>query len=232
MKKLLCALPLLLFVYLSSGQATDRNYIEFGVDLSTPLIWAVGGDRDYSEVEFIYRESQRDRDLRFKVGVSNYNYFGQKLIVNRRLMSSDTAILEQERVEYLPKTSYLLSLGFSKNLPKRQLPIYYGVDFNLGLSRGTAVADRLMVANGEEEVKSRSWTENSALVVGLTPLLGVKWDISEQILFGVEFGYAMNTTMGRMKYRDIDGQLINNRFSFFDFGVDRLINDIVLLVKI
>ena len=85
MKKFLCSLQLLILINLAYAQNEINDHVEFGIDISTPIIWTLGGDRNYSELEFIYRESKLNTDLRFKLSINNYNYIGIELIEGRQI---------------------------------------------------------------------------------------------------------------------------------------------------
>lgn len=232
MRILCCSLLFLLVTTTSSAQHALQSQIEFGIDLSNILIWASGGNRSYQEFELIYRESRQGHDLRFKFNIGNYNYFGEELIFARQIEGSQTEQLEYVNVDYQPKISYLSSIGFTRYLKNNDLPIYYGIDGNIGLARGAAATSlRTIRLNGEQN-KLLHLEQNNLLVFGLTPVLGLKKDLTDRILFGIEFGINMNAVRGQLSYQDENGVRVSRTTNRLDLGLNRLINDIVFLIKL
>lgn len=233
MKKILLFLPLF---FLSSpslfSQGTVGHHIEFGVDLTSIIIWASGGDRDYSEFKFIYRESTPDLDSRFKLTISDFNYLGKKVFLSRQIENNQPNRLTYLEVGYTPEISYLLSIGLGKYLKENELPVYFGADLNVGLSRGEMRTDLREITVGKENRMLQKSIQNNLFLLGVNPFVGTKLKITENILFGLEFGININAPLGKLKYQNEAGQTLEESFNRLDLGLDRLINDITLLINI
>ncbi len=214
------------------AHSQDNDHIEFGIDVITPLIWAVGGDRAFDEFEFLYRESQQDKDLRIKLSINNYNYVGKELILGKQIEDNSPISLTYFHANYHPKTSYFLSLGIVKYLSNNKLPVYYGLDGNIGLASGEIKTTMSTIMTGEEIVDTKFRKRNNMVVLGVTPVLGVKKQLTENILFGIEFGINVHSVFGKLEYEDDQGQPATEKVNRFDVGFDRIINDVAFLIKI
>lgn len=232
MKKLLNLFLFLISINLIYGQDRISHQIEFGIDLTTPIIWASGGDREYNEFEFIYRESQLDKALRFKLNITNYNFYGKELVKVKQIEDNKPISLKYVQTNYIPKTSYVASIGFSKNLKNNKLPIYAGIDGNVGLGRGETWTNLRTIMLGEEREQTLYRQKNNLVLLGVTPLIGVKLELTERILFGIEFGASLNTILGKIEYNDENGEMNTTNITRFELTLNRIINDIVLLIKI
>ena len=69
------------------------------------------------------------------------------------------------------------------------------------------------------------------LLIFLSTLV-VKKNLTDRIVFGIEFGATFNTLIGKMEYNDAPGKKQSLRVRQFDPILDRLINDIVLMIRI
>ena len=232
MKKLLNLLLLSILINVIYGQDKISPQIEIGIDLTTAIIWASGGDREYNEFEFIYRESQLEKDLRFKLNITNYNFFGKELVKVKQIEDNKPISLKYVQTKYFPKTSYIGSIGFSKNLKNNKLPIYVGIDGNVGIGRGETWTNLRTIMLGDEREQTLYRQKNKLVLLGVTPLIGVKLDLTESILFGIEFGASLNTILGKIEYKDENGEMNTTNITRFELTLDRIINDIVLLIKI
>ena len=211
------------------GQNDLKHQIEFGIDLTTIIIWASGGNRPYSEFEFIYRETYEKKDLRFKLGINSYNYYGKELILGKQIEDNKPISLKYLQVTYSPKLNYIASIGLSKYLKENVLPIYYGMDVNLGISRGRISTNIREIMLGEENKVTVSNRDNNLLVLGITPVIGLKKHITDKILFGIEFGIHLNSVLGNIEYIDENQEIVKESANHFELGLDRIINGITLL---
>ena len=232
MKELLCFLLFLNLTNLICAQNIISHQIEFGIDLTTPIIWASGGDRSYHELEFIYRESQYDKDLRFKLNINNYNFYGRELVAAKQLEDNKPISLKYVQVKYIPRTSYVASLGISKYLSENKLPIYFGLDWNIGMGRGETWTNLKTIILGEDSTETIFRKGNSLMILGVTPVIGIKKDITERIVFGIEFGASANAILGKIEYRNANGETNTVNVDRLELTLNSIINDIVLLIKI
>lgn len=224
----------LFFIALISNvraQSGSHN-IEFGIDLTGPIIIASGGQRPYNEVDFLYREAQEQGDLRFKLSISNHNYYGIEIFSSRLLDDNQPEYQTYFQAIYKPKTSYLLSIGVSRYLPQNELPVYTGLDFNVGLARGSVSTHLMEKRLGKEELQTISTQGSNFMILGITPFLGFKRELTEKILFGIEFGTGLNFVTGKLEHLDENEEVHNKSVNRLDFHLNRLINDIVLLIKL
>ena len=60
----------------------------------------------------------------------------------------------------------------------------------------------------------------------------VKKNLTDRIVFGIEFGATFNTLIGKMEYNDAPGKKQSLKVRQFNPILDRLINDIVLMIRI
>jgi len=67
-------------------------------------------------------KSTPDLDSRFKLTVSDYNYLGKEIFLNRQLEDNQPNSLTYLEVGYTPEISYLLSIGLGKYLKKMNYP--------------------------------------------------------------------------------------------------------------
>ena len=232
MKQLLSAALLLISSNLICAQNNIGHHIELGIDLTTPLIWASGGDRPYNEVEFIYREAQSDKDLRFKLNINNGNFYGNSLVEVRQIEDNKPESLKYVQTDFVPSTSYIASIGIAKYLKENQLPIYYGVDGNVGVGRAETWTNLRTIMLGEESERPLYKHKNHLILLGATPFLGVKKELTERIVFGIEFGISLNTILGKVEYYTENGEMNTAQVNRLDMSLNRLINDIVLLIRI
>jgi hypothetical protein len=231
MQRLICAFFFITLTIHGNTQSKSHN-IEFGIDLTGPIILASGGRRPYTEVEFIYREAQERGDLRFKLNINNYNYYAKELILSSLIEDNKPQSLTYFQARYFPRTSYLASIGLSKYLPNNDLPIYTGLDLNAGIGRGTVSIIVVEETLEQEDSQIRSTHNNNFVVLGLTPFIGIKGHLTEKILFGIEFGTSLNFVSGKLEYLNEQDEMNRVPVNRLDLNLNRLINDIVFLIKI
>ena len=232
MKKILIVLSILISYAPIFSQNEISNYTKFGIDIIPALNFAIDGNREFDEFEFIYRESRENTDLRVKFGISNYNFIGAKLISIVKIEDNSPVSLKYFQAEYTPKNSYLVSLGAAKFLKNNKLPIYYGMDFNVGLIRGNLYTAEKTISLNESEIYNIKSMHNNNLLFGGTPFLGIEKHLTNKIVLGIEFGLKMNFITGKIDYENQDGDSILRNLSRFELGLNQIINDIVILIKI
>ncbi|MEL6866984.1 MAG: hypothetical protein AAFP19_21345 [Bacteroidota bacterium] len=232
MKNLLVCSCLLLLFHVAEAQSQRDHQIEFGLDITTPLIFAMGGDRDYDDFDFIYRESIGDRDLRFKFTISDYNYLGQEIISGRLIEDNLPLNLQYFQVRYFPTRNYLISAGIAKYSKRSKLPIYFGIDGNIGIGTGTVGTSLLTTMANGERFNNLSTKNNNQFLVGITPVLGLKKNLTDRIALGIELGMSIHAVFGEIEYEDYDNTPIARNINRLDIDAQRIINDVFILVKI
>jgi hypothetical protein len=219
------------FALLLGGKATAQQYSEIGIDFDNALIWAAGGDRDYSELEILYRECSPEGDLRFRLSLLNRNFYLSELAATQRLDTSFSHSLLF--VQYEPRLSYVAGMGISRYMKGNKLPVYYGADVNLGVSRGymnSYTVDSVEeIPNTDRFVGSKG---NHWLILGMTPFLGLKKQLSERLTFGIEFGLPMTFVWGEVNYFDENQETVSSNFSAFEFGFPKFINDLTIFYRL
>ncbi|GJM33836.1 MAG: hypothetical protein DHS20C18_28370 [Saprospiraceae bacterium] len=233
MKKLLLSTFLMLTLFFTThAQDSILKNNELGIDLMPILIWAGGGDSDYNAFEVIYREALKQGDLRFKININNRNFYGDELVRGKPLEDNKPTSFTSLQTVYMPKTSYLLSVGLSKYLANSKLPVYAGMDANLGISRGTTTTYIKETFLTEENLELIGNKHNNLTVLGLTPFIGVKKNLTNRIVFGIEFGLELNYVLGDLEYYDEHQELQKEAVSKLDFSWKKLINDFTLMIRI
>jgi hypothetical protein len=227
-----CFLFLMILTPSLFAQEMIKYPTEFGIDISPAVIAASGGDMPHSEVELIYREVSVQGDLRFKLNIGNRNYWEKELIAGKLLEDNSPISRKNLEVMYIPKTSYLASIGIAKYLKKNVIPIYYGVDLNVGMSRGETVSIIEETYLNETLGQWYAAVDNNQFMMGATPFLGVKKGISERIVLGIEFGFEVNYLFNQLEYLDESQNLVESNLNQLGPNFSKLINDISILVRI
>ncbi|WP_143473607.1 hypothetical protein [Flavilitoribacter nigricans] len=231
MKRSFCLLLCSLISPLLWSQNELDRHIEFGVDLSCIIIRAAGGDRPYWELDLVYRESQGGKDLRFRLNVNKYNWFGFQTVDQKLVEDKQPVSVSYFQTEYFPKVSYLAGIGLTKYLQNNDLPVYYGIDGNFGIGRGGTVTSRRTVMLESEEISIVDSRSANLAIVGLSPVLGLKKAFSDKLLLGIEFSIPVNLVLGKLDYQNEAGELFTRSANRLDFRMDKLLNDIVILVR-
>ncbi len=228
------ALYLLLFFISNVGftQATALKKNELGIDLLPLIIWAGGGDTEYDALEVIYREALPKGDLRFKLNVNKRNFFGKDIVKGKTLESTSPESFRSLQTSYEPSISYLFSVGLSRNSTNPKLPLYIGIDANFGMLRAmtnTYIKETFLT---EENRLSIGRQSNNLILVGATPFLGFKKNLTDRLVFGIEFGVDLNYVTGDLKYYDEQETPLTERISQSDFSLKKIINDVTLMFRI
>jgi len=113
-------------------------------------------------------KSTPDLDSRFKLTVSDYNYLGKEIFLNRQLEDNQPNSLTYLEVGYTPEISYLLSIGLGKYLKENELPVYFGADLNVGLSRGEMRTDLREITVGKENRMLQKSIQNNLFLLGVS----------------------------------------------------------------
>lgn len=232
MKQILFALFLMMTLQAALAQKNDLKNNELGIDLLPILIWAGGGDTDYDAFEVIYREVRATGDLRFKLNIINHNFYGKELVRGKSLQSNLPTSFSSVQTMYEPKISYLVSIGISRYLANTQLPVYAGMDANLGLSRGTTTTHIKETFITEEDLQLVGNQRNNLTVFGLTPFVGVKKLLTDRIVFGIEFGLELNYVTGDLEYYNELDTIQKEAVGYLDFSWKKLINDFTFMIRI
>ena len=220
------------FIQEINCQENPRRNIEFGIDIKPVIIWASGGDLPSNGIEIIYRELNQNKEFRFKFTSTTYNFLGEELIANRLIKNNKPSSLEYFYAEYLPKNSYLLSGGISKKQFFEKQEIYYGIDINLGISRGRIRTELREIFLTEQQVSPLNNYTNNLFIAGFTPVVGIKQDLNKRVALGIEFGPSINISLGELEYENELGDQINRRVEYLDLNFKQLINDIAILIRI
>ena len=218
----------------STSMFAQNNY-ELGLDLTQIFIYAGGGERSYTELDLLFRKKREQGELRFKFNINNYNYYGTDSIARFSVVTEDEiGGLETNDyfVVYDPQWSYVTGFGFSRFKKENQLPLYYGMDFNLGLSRGYARTYEegaiLPSFNFPGQIAAKA---NYFGIVGVTPFLGIKKELNRRLSIGLEFGYNINYIFGNIVYYRDDLSFTRGRVSYLDVGKGRILNDIAVFYR-
>jgi len=207
----------------------QRN-TEFGIDFDQAIIWAAGGDRDYTELEILYRETSEEGDLRFRLSLLDRNFYQSDFIFSKSLTNVAN---EKMIVLYDPRLSFLAGIGMSKYMKENKLPIYYGADLSIGVSRGYANTFRTPSLEELFEQQDLIGSKgNHWLTLGFTPFLGVKQQLSDRLAFVLEFGLPANYTTGKVQYFDENQKTVSMNFSSFELGFPKFLNDVTVLYRL
>ena len=232
MKHLLVILPLLFLGQFIYGQDTTNRSRELGLDISTPLIYFTGGTRDL-EIDIIYRIVDLTKDIRFKLGFSGYNYMCTELVDIESIEYISPTEFQYYEARYNDKISAIGSFGIAKYFKRSKLPIYAGVDANIGIAPGEIESVIKVVNQGRELVTHLFKNQkNNLLILGVTPVIGIKKHFKDKFGFGLEFGVPINTIQGKLNFKYQDGN--DQSISVFQLyrGGFKIINDITIFYKI
>ena len=212
-----------------------QNNSELGLDLTQIFIYAGGGERSYTELDLLFRKKREKGELRFKLNISNYNYFFGDSISRFSVVTEDEIDgldIEEYYVIYEPRWSYVSGFGISRFQGGNKLPLYYGIDFNLGLSRGYARTYQegalLPPFDLPRQIAAKA---NYFGVIGFTPFVGLKKELNQRLSIGLEFGFNINYVIGNIKYYDHDLTFFEDSANHLDIGEGRILNDIAVFYR-
>jgi hypothetical protein len=224
----------MLIVACSTAVFAQNNY-ELGLDLTEIFIYAGGGERAYSELDLLFRKKREQGELRFKFNINNYNYYLTDSIARFSVVTEDAPGEPREDEYYViydPAWSYQLGFGISRFKKESKLPLYYGIDFNLGLGRGYARTFQedfiTQPFNFPGQVAAKA---NYFGVIGLTPFLGIKKELSGRLSIGLEFGYNINYVFGDIRYYNHDLSTFRGSVNHLDISKGRILNDIAVFYR-
>lgn len=232
MKHFIYCIPFLFFSSAVFCQSKPISNSGFGLDIIPPLLWSLGGDKEYSEVEFIYRETQELNDLRFKFTVTNFNFLALD-VIRRNDFNALPDGIQSHVTRYEPVFSYLASIGYAKYLINENIPIYFGLDASVGVSRGrvqTSVETRGFRSNKVDFMAGQAMER---AVLGLTPVLGLRKDLTDRFMISIDFGLNFYTVLGKeISYEIESSEVLTRQLDRLHFRANQIISDIALLIKI
>ena len=232
MKQLLSILTFLFVAHYSHSQDMNDSSKELGLDISAPLIYMSGGIRDL-EIDIIYRIVDPKKDIRYKLSFSGQNYLGRDFADVQLIEYSSSTDFEYFDASYHPKISVIGSFGIAKYLKRSQVPIYAGLDTNIGIAPGVVESVIRKMEQGRESVDYLFTNQkNNLLILGFTPVLGVKKQLTDKFGFGFEFGLNMNTVQGKLSYKNQNEEDVSIPVFHLHRGAFKIINDISVFLKI
>ncbi len=223
----------LLFGVSLFSQSKTQIVEAFGIDILPAFIALGGGTNSYDEVELIYRINNEDlRQLRLKLNINNRAIINEESIFSSEAASLPCGELIPKMMNnYTPTQNIQVAMGLAKYIPSSKFPLYYGLDINMGVNRGTVESIRQTCSSNDTLLVNAVREQNAySYLIGLTPVLGTELSLDRLTLI-IEFGFAANYNFGKHPYLDEELNKKEIGVSRLDFILNRFLNDFAILYR-
>ncbi len=232
MKEIVVIITFLLIGYFLHGQDIKNTSRELGLDVSTQMIHLAGGTRDL-EIDIIYRVVDPKKDIRYKLSFSGQNFVGKELVDIKEIEFNSATDFKYFEAIYESKMSFIGSVGFAKHLKINKIPIYAGIDLNIGIVPGVVESWIREMDQGLERTGQLFTNQkNNLLILGVTPVVGIKKQLTDEFGIGIEFGINVNSVQGKLAFKNELEEVVSVPVFHMHTGAFRLINDISVFLKI
>ncbi|MEN0004375.1 MAG: hypothetical protein AAF798_09535 [Bacteroidota bacterium] len=212
-----------LFCLLCIQSLSAQYNTEFGIDLSPMIVTLTGNRLDHTNIELFYKEDTGEKDLRFRLG---FTTSFQETEFVKRVSLEETSIFSY----YLPQQIWAIDVGVAPHIKAKGIPLYYGVDVQLAFHMGDvyATSETCDLIDGNPACDILRSVGNTHYSIGLIPVLGTKLNLTERLVFTIEFGTQFNYRIGNYQYLDNENNWQKQSINGLEFLLDRGINDIAL----